>query len=62
MWLDQVIFSELTATESITAAIEFVRIAVMYGVSGMEVQMAKHVKALILASSISFNRGTASMD
>ena len=41
MYRGQVIFSELSATESITAAIEFVPIADMYGVSGMEVQMAE---------------------
>ena len=62
MYLGQVIFSELSATESITAAIEFVPIADVYGVSGMEVQMAKHIKALVLAGSVPFDRGTASMD
>ena len=52
MYLGQVIFSKLSATESITAAIEFVRIADMYGVSGMEVQMAEHIEALFPASSV----------
>lgn len=33
------------------AAIEFARIADMFGVNGMEVRMAEHIKALILAYS-----------
>jgi hypothetical protein len=34
-------------------AIEFARISDMYGVTGMEIRMAEHIKALILASASS---------
>lgn len=49
MYLGQVILRDLSASESVTAAVEFARIADMYDVTGMEVQMAEHIKALILA-------------
>ena len=50
MYIGQVIFGDLSASESITTAIEFVRIADMFDITGMEVQMAEHIKALVLAS------------
>ena len=51
MYKGQVGFGDLSAIESVTAAIEFARIADMYGVTGMEARMAEHIKALINASS-----------
>ena len=51
MYTGQVNFGELSVTESLTAAIEFARTADLYGVTGMEVQIAEHIKALINNSS-----------
>ena len=49
LYLGRVIFGKLTPTETITAAIEFVRFADMCGVTGMETLMAEHIKAIIMA-------------
>lgn len=46
--LGRVFFGTLTPKETITAAIEFVRIADMCGVTGMETLMAEHIKATII--------------
>lgn len=51
MYLGQVFFGDLSPAESITAAIEFTRFAEMYGVIGMEGQMAEHIRALVNDSS-----------
>jgi hypothetical protein len=51
MYIGQIIFSDLSPTESVTAAIEFARLADIYGVSSMEYQTAEHIKALIHGSS-----------
>jgi hypothetical protein len=50
LYIGQLRFGKLTPSDSITAAIEFVRIADMCGVTGMEISMAKHIKAVILAN------------
>ncbi len=47
MYLGQVGFGDLSPSESIGAAIEFSRIADMYGVTGMEETMASHIKSLV---------------
>jgi hypothetical protein len=49
LYLGRVHFSESTPMECITATIEFVRLADMCGVTGMETLMAEHIKAIILA-------------
>jgi hypothetical protein len=50
LYLGRVIFNEPTPTECITAAIEFVRLADMCEVTGMENLIAEHIKAIILAN------------
>lgn len=50
LYLGRVLFSESTPTECITATIEFVRLADMCDVTGMETLMAEHIKAIILAN------------
>jgi len=50
LYLGRVLFNESSPTESITAAIEFSRIADMFGVTGMESPMATHIKTIILAN------------
>ncbi|KAH6717800.1 hypothetical protein BKA61DRAFT_653312 [Leptodontidium sp. MPI-SDFR-AT-0119] len=50
LYLGRVLFNESTPTENITAAIEFVRLADMCGVTGMEIVMAEHIKAILLAN------------
>ena len=47
--LGRVIFGELAPEEAITATIEFVRIADIYGVTGMEALMAERIKGIIMA-------------
>lgn len=48
--LGRVVFGESTPGESITAAIEFARLADMCGVTGMESLLAERIKAIILAN------------
>ncbi|RDL37304.1 Uncharacterized protein BP5553_04737 [Venustampulla echinocandica] len=50
LYLGRVLFSESSPAECITATIEFVRLADMCGVYGMETLMAEHIKAIILAN------------
>jgi hypothetical protein len=47
--LGRVVFSTSTQEEAITATIEFIRLADVCGVTGMESPMAEHIKAVILA-------------
>ncbi|KAH8745523.1 hypothetical protein F5882DRAFT_312714, partial [Hyaloscypha sp. PMI_1271] len=49
LYLSRVIFGELAPEEVITATIEFVRIADIYGVTGIEALMAEHIKGIIIA-------------
>lgn len=58
LYLGRVIFGKLTPTETITAAIEFVRIADMCGVTGMETLMAEHIRAIIIANPAPGPRGS----
>ena len=51
LYLGRVIFGKSTPTETITAAIEFVRFADMCGVTGMETLIAEHIKAIIIANT-----------
>ncbi|KAG9228959.1 hypothetical protein BJ875DRAFT_434446 [Amylocarpus encephaloides] len=51
LYLGQVIFDEPTPAECITAIIEFVRLADMCKVKGMETLMADRTKAIILANA-----------
>ena len=55
MYLGKVIFGDLSATESLDAAVELARNADLYGVTGMEVRMAEYIKALINDSSPPFD-------
>ncbi|PQE18980.1 BTB POZ fold protein [Rutstroemia sp. NJR-2017a WRK4] len=48
LYIGRICLSELTPTESITAIIEFVRLADMCEVTGLETQMAKQVKHIML--------------
>jgi hypothetical protein len=50
LYLGRVLFSESTPKECITTTIEFVRLADMYGVTGIETQMAEYIKAIIMAN------------
>jgi hypothetical protein len=50
LYLGRVNFGELEAEEKVTAIIEFVRIADMCGVAGMESMMAKSIKSVIMAN------------
>jgi len=50
LYLGRVIFGELEPAEAITATIEFVRIADMCAVTGMESLMAERIKAIIIAN------------
>jgi hypothetical protein len=52
-WLyhHKVVFGESTPEETITTILEFVRLADMCGVSGMESLMAERIKSLILAAN-----------
>ena len=45
--IGRVIFGDLSATESLSAAIELARIADLYSVADIGVRMAEHIKALI---------------
>ncbi|KAL9105636.1 MAG: hypothetical protein Q9227_009215, partial [Pyrenula ochraceoflavens] len=58
-WLyrGRVVLGDMTPTDSISAIIEFVRIADMFGVTGMESIMAEQIKTTLLASSKSFLGG-----
>jgi hypothetical protein len=49
LYLGRVIFGELAPEEAITATIEFVRIADMCQVTGMEALMAERIKGIIMA-------------
>lgn len=49
MTLGRVVFGELEPVEAITCTIEFVRIADMCQVTGMETLMAERIKAILLA-------------
>ena len=49
LYLGRVIFGELAPEEAITATIEFVRIADMCQVTGMEALMAERIKGMIMA-------------
>lgn len=51
MYTGRVIFGDMNATDTITATIEFARIADMCGVGGMETTMAEHIRATILANT-----------
>ncbi|PQE06002.1 BTB POZ fold protein [Rutstroemia sp. NJR-2017a BBW] len=48
LYIGRICLSELTPTESITAIIEFVRLADMCEVTGLEIQMAKQIKSIML--------------
>jgi hypothetical protein len=48
LYLGRVVFGKLKPEDTITAAIEFVRIADMCGVTGMETLMAGHIKTVII--------------
>ena len=50
LYLGRVIFSASTPEDSVSATLEFVRFADMCGVTGMESQMAEHIKAIIVAN------------
>ncbi|TVY17616.1 hypothetical protein LARI1_G005243 [Lachnellula arida] len=50
IYLGRIIFVESIPEEQITAIIEFLRIADMCGVTGMESLMADHIKEIILAN------------
>lgn len=50
LYLGRVLFNESTPTESVTAILEFVRLADMCDVTGMEIVMAEHIKAILLAN------------
>jgi hypothetical protein len=50
LYLGRVLFNESTPAECISATIEFVRLADMCEVTGMETLMAEHIKAIILAN------------
>ncbi|KAF8857721.1 hypothetical protein BDZ45DRAFT_726484 [Acephala macrosclerotiorum] len=52
LYIGRVILGELSSEEAITAILEFVRLADMCGVSGMESLMATHITKLILADDI----------
>jgi len=52
LYLGRVLFRESTPKECITIAIEFVRLADMCGVTGMETQMAEYIKAIIMANPV----------
>jgi len=47
LWLGRVVFGESTPEEAITAAIEFVRLADMCGITGVESFMAEHIREVI---------------
>jgi len=49
--LGRVVFGESTPEDIITTIIEFVRLADMCGVTGMESLMAGHIKEVIIANS-----------
>jgi hypothetical protein len=53
LYLGRVLFSESTPKEYITTTIEFVRLADMCGVTGMETQMAEYIKAILMANPTS---------
>ena len=44
LYIGRVAFGELSSEEAITAILEFVRLADMCGVTGMESLMAAHIK------------------
>jgi hypothetical protein len=50
LYLGRVVFGNLTPKESITATIEFVRLADMCGVTGVGSLTAEHIKAIIKAN------------
>ncbi|PQE15064.1 BTB POZ fold protein [Rutstroemia sp. NJR-2017a BVV2] len=50
LYIGRIRFGEPTPTECITAIMEFVRLADMCEVTGMETQMAEHIKNIILAN------------
>ena len=52
LYIGRVVFDELSSEEAITAILEFVRLADMCGISGMESLMATHITRLILADDI----------
>ena len=51
MYIGRVVFGDMSETELITAAIEFARIADLCDVTGMEAQVAEHIKVVVLAST-----------
>lgn len=53
-WLciGRIVFKELAPEESITAAVEFSRLADMCGITSMEANIARHMKDVIKANSI----------
>jgi hypothetical protein len=50
LYLGRLLINESTPTENITAIIEFVRLADMCDVTGMETLMAEHIKTIILTN------------
>jgi hypothetical protein len=52
LYIGRVVFGELSSEAAITAILEFVRLADMCGVSGIESLMATHITRLILANDI----------
>jgi len=50
LWLGRVVFGKSTPEEAITAAIEFVRLADMCGITGVESFMAEHIREVIRAN------------
>jgi hypothetical protein len=59
LYIGRIRFSEPTPTESITAIMEFVRLADMCEVTGMETQMAELIKNIILANPAPEDRSIA---
>ena len=59
MYLGRVVLGDLIPEEAITAVIEFLRLADMCSVIGMERQMVEHIKAIILKNSDKDHYGSA---
>lgn len=55
MYTGQVVFGDLSPSESVAAALELLRIADFLGATGMEDRMAEHIKTLINGSSVPYD-------
>jgi len=51
LYIGKVLFSEMPPEEAITVIVEFVRLADMYQVTGMEALMAERIKAVIVGKA-----------